>query len=298
MILDKPKGMSSQQAVYRVRKALGYSKAGHTGTLDPLATGVLPIALGSATKWIPYIKENRKVYRVVARLGISTDTYDADGQVIRERPIASLQGTDLEATLQSFQGELNQTPPLYSAIKVKGKPLYRYARAGQSVKVPSRQVKIHSLELLNWEAPYCEFRLQCSRGTYVRSLVHDWGEALACGAHVTELRREATGAFCLDGAISLEKIEQEPERVLARLLSREECLRHLRSYPLQHKEEALRVFSGGALPEPLKRGELSGVAGDLLMLTHREQGLAILRHDGLNWRYDRVFSENSLERGA
>lgn len=295
ILLDKPSGISSQQGVYRVRKALGFSKAGHTGTLDPLATGVLPIALGPATKWIPYLKENQKTYRVVSRLGVSTDTYDADGKIVCERSPDALHVKDLDRALQTFQGDLSQRPPLYSAVKIKGKALYRYAREGQTVEIPTRQVQIHSLEILNWESPHCEIRIKCSRGTYVRSLIHDWGETLGCGAHVTELRREATGPFSLDQALSLKQIEGQADLVLSRLITREQCLKHLPSWPLKHKDEALRVVSGGALPEPLMRGELSGGIGDLLMLTHQERGLAILRHDGLNWRYDRVFSENSLE---
>ncbi len=208
IVLNKPQGMSSQRAVTCVKRRLGFKKAGHTGTLDPLATGVLPIALGEATKAIPYLDESLKVYRVTGRLGESTDTYDAEGRVLETRPVC-VELQDLKAVLRGFEGWTEQSPPIFSAIKLQGKPLYRYARAGQSPEVAARRVHISRLDLLNWSSPFFSIEVHCSRGTYIRSLVHDVGQLLGCGAHVTELHRVRTGPFEESQACSFALFEAE-----------------------------------------------------------------------------------------
>src|SRR5918996_147242 len=189
LILDKPSGLTSQQALSRVRRALKVKKLGHTGTLDPLATGVLPIALGEATKIIPYLEETTKSYRVTGRLGETTDSYDSDGKTLRRADPAWVDHGQLVALIQNFLGPQEQVPPLYSAIKVQGRPLYSYARSGEGedVELKPRQVHFAGLELEGFVSPDFVLRVDCSKGTYVRSLIHDIGERLGCGAHVTEL---------------------------------------------------------------------------------------------------------------
>lgn len=249
LVLDKPRGLSSQQAVSRARRALGAEKAGHTGTLDPLATGVLPIALGEATKVIPYLDEDIKEYRVVARLGVATDTYDAEGRETHRSEGLSVERAALEAALAGFLGEQEQTPPPFSAIKKDGKPLYAYAREGKDVELKPRRIRIDSLRLESFEFPAFSLTLSCGKGTYVRSLVHDLGRRLGTWAHVTELRRLRSGPFTEAQALSLTDLEGDPGAARGRLLGLEACLSHLPQLPLASEEEKSRVLSG----VPLRR---------------------------------------------
>ncbi len=249
LVLDKPRGLSSQQAVSRVRRALGAEKAGHTGTLDPLATGVLPIALGEATKVIPYLDEDRKEYRVAARLGVATDTYDAEGRETHRSEGLSVERGALEAALAGFLGEQEQIPPPFSAIKKDGRPLYAYAREGKAVDLKPRRVRIDGLELEFFEFPDFGLRMSCGKGTYVRSLVHDLGQRLGTWAHVTELRRLRSGPFTEAQALGLADLERDPEAARDRLQDLEVCLSHLPQVPLANEEEKNRVLSG----VPLRR---------------------------------------------
>ncbi len=244
LVLDKPQGLSSQQAVTRVRKALGAAKAGHTGTLDPLATGVLPIALGEATKVIPFLDEEKKEYRVEALLGVTTDTYDAEGQETSRQSAAGIARGDVAALLPGFLGEQAQIPPSFSAIKKLGKPLYAYAREGREVEAESRRIRIDSLELESFGEERLVLRVQCSKGTYIRSLVHDLGKALGCGAHVVALRRLASGLFGETQALSLDQVLSDPKATEAKLLSLESCLARMEALPLESEAERDRVRSG------------------------------------------------------
>lgn len=189
LLLDKPQGMTSNQALQKVRNLYRAEKAGHTGALDPLATGVLPICMGEATKVAGILLGNDKAYEVSAALGATTDTDDADGQVLRERPIGSYSRKQLESLLQGFIGDIQQVPPVYSALKQGGEPMYLKARRGDVIDLPARPVRIHAIELLELDAKVFSLRVTCGSGTYIRSLVRDLGEALGCGAHVTALRR-------------------------------------------------------------------------------------------------------------
>jgi len=189
LLLDKPDGMSSNRALQQVKRALAAGKAGHAGTLDPLATGMLPILLGEATKVAGLLLGKDKAYQVTCRLGQNTDTYDADGQVVRERPIPDLDPAAIEQALSGLRGLIRQRPPAYSAIKVAGQPLYKRARRGEEITVPERAVRIDRLTLLAQRPQELDLHVECGSGTYIRSLVHDLGEVLGCGAHVTELRR-------------------------------------------------------------------------------------------------------------
>lgn len=199
LLLDKPRGLSSNQALQRVRHLFRADKAGHTGSLDPLATGLLPVCFGETTKIAGGLLGARKAYDTVARLGLVTDTDDADGEVLRQRPVPLLDIPTIDAALRALTGRIEQRPPVYSALKRGGEPLYAKARRGEHVDVESRPVDVHRFELraaadlldgLQGEAgPLLRLHVECGSGTYVRSLVRDLGEAFGCGAHVTELRR-------------------------------------------------------------------------------------------------------------
>lgn len=207
LIIDKPEGLTSQRVVGKIKHLLGCRKVGHTGTLDPLATGVLPIALNQATRLIQYLDEDIKIYSGEIELGVESDTLDRDGEVIaRHAGPLDFNIAAITAVLARYQGEITQTAPVYSAIKSKGRPLYAYARAGIDVKPPERQIRIDSLKLLSYEAPLLGFRVVCSKGTYVRSLAADIGRDLGCGGRIWSLRREASGGFDLDRAITLETL--------------------------------------------------------------------------------------------
>ena len=189
LLLDKPGGMTSNQALQKVRNLFRAEKAGHTGALDPLATGVLPICLGEATKVAGILLGNDKAYEVSVALGTTTDTDDADGQVLRQRPIGSYTCEQLDALLPQFTGDIMQVPPVYSALKQGGEPIYLKARRGDVIDLPARPVRIHHIELLTLDPAQFSLRVICGSGTYIRSLIRDLGEALGCGAHVTALRR-------------------------------------------------------------------------------------------------------------
>ena len=189
LLLDKPSGMSSNQALQRVRHLFRAEKAGHTGSLDPLATGLLPVCFGEATKIAGLLLGSRKAYETVARLGATTDTDDADGVVLRTRPVPPVEAADLDAALAGFVGRLRQRAPIYSALKQGGEPLYAMARRGEAVEAPERDVEVDVFRVVERGGDWLRLHVECGSGTYVRSLVRDLGEKLGCGAHVAELRR-------------------------------------------------------------------------------------------------------------
>jgi len=208
--LNKRPGPTSHDVVDHVRRLTGIRRVGHAGTLDPLAAGVLLVCIGRATRVAEYLMAGHKVYRARVRLGISTDTYDAEGMVTSEAPV-EVDRAQVEAALSSFRGVIAQVPPVYSAIKHQGTPLHRLARRGVAVeKIPlkARQVEILRLELTAWEPPECTLDLTCSPGTYVRALAHDLGQALGCGAHLSGLTRLASGRFRVEDAVTLEEFAE------------------------------------------------------------------------------------------
>ncbi|WP_165665306.1 tRNA pseudouridine(55) synthase TruB [Metapseudomonas otitidis] len=207
LILDKPRGMSSNQALQKVRWLLNAEKAGHTGSLDPLATGVLPLCFGEATKFSQYLLDADKGYETVAQLGVTTTTGDAEGEVLERRDV-TVGRDELEAALARFRGEIQQVPPMYSALKKDGQPLYKLARAGEVVEREARSVTIARLELLALDSTKATLSVSCSKGTYIRTLVEDLGQVLGCGGHVAELRRTQAGPFNLSQAMSLEELEK------------------------------------------------------------------------------------------
>ncbi len=207
ILLDKPRGFTSNAALQKVRWLLNAEKAGHTGSLDPLATGVLPLCFGEATKFSQYLLDADKAYETVAQLGVTTTTADAEGEVIERKPV-NISEAQLEALLPQFRGDLQQIPPMYSALKRDGQPLYKLARAGEVVEREPRSVTIARLDLLSLEAERARFAVSCSKGTYIRTLVEDIGRELGCGAHVAELRRTQAGPFGLSQTVTLESLEQ------------------------------------------------------------------------------------------
>lgn len=206
LLFDKPLELSSNTALQKVRRLYQAEKAGHTGTLDPLATGLLPVCFGEATKFTHALLDADKGYRATVRLGQRTTTGDAEGEVIATRPVAVDEGQVL-AVMQQFTGEIDQVPPMYSALKHEGKPLYEYIRKGETVAREARRVCIHELKLERLQGEVLEFEVLCSKGTYVRTLAEDIGEALGCGGHLTALRRTRIGEFRLDEAYTLQQLE-------------------------------------------------------------------------------------------
>jgi len=208
LIVDKPSGPTSFDVVKRVRAFGSGRKAGHTGTLDPMATGVLPICLGSATRIASFITEGDKVYEGVVRLGVETDTYDATGQVVARAPIDRVRPADVERELEAMRGPWWQTPPMYSAVKVGGRRLYELARRGEEVERPPRKVVLHEVRLLRWDAAAGEatIHVHCSKGTYVRTIAHELGRALGVGGHLAALRRLRSGPFTIEKAVPLEAL--------------------------------------------------------------------------------------------
>lgn len=213
LLLDKPLGLSSNQALQKAKWLLRADKAGHTGTLDPLATGVLPLCFGAATKFSQLHLDADKAYHAVARLGITTRTGDAEGDTVLERAV-HVDAAAVERVQAMFTGTISQLPPMHSALKKDGKPLYEYARAGIEVEREARNVTIHALQLALSHGDgiwALQMQVRCSKGTYIRTLAQDIGEALGCGAHLTLLRRTATGNFGLQECVSLEALTQMPE---------------------------------------------------------------------------------------
>jgi len=208
LVLDKPLGISSNGALQRVKNLFCAKKAGHTGSLDPLASGVLPLCFGEATKFSQFLLDADKRYSTVIRLGQTTATGDAEGEVLEHRPVPELSEATLEEVLAQFRGKIDQIPSMYSALKVNGQPLYKLARQGIEIERKSRTVEILELTLREFTADSLTLDIHCTKGTYVRTLAEDIGKVLGCGAHVTELRRTASGPFELAESVTIEKLEE------------------------------------------------------------------------------------------
>lgn len=232
LLLDKPIGMTSNAALQRVKHLLGVKKAGHTGSLDPLATGMLPLCLDEGTKLSDYILGADKHYEFCIQLGLCTTTGDAEGEIIARYPIKNYRLAEINAVLQTFSGEIEQVPPMFSAIKQNGKPLYELARKGISVEREKRKVHIYDMQLLNQGDETLTLSVHCSKGTYIRTLAEDIGKALGCGAYVNRLRRTGVGNYSASQMISLADLENriqsgDAEKVRECILPLHSCLTHL-----------------------------------------------------------------------
>lgn len=266
ILLNKPKDMTSFGAVARVRRIMGEKKAGHTGTLDPMATGVLPVLLGSATKLSDYLLAADKSYTATMRLGVTTDTLDITGTVLSTRKVDATKQDVLNA-LNSFCGEILQTPPMYSAIKQNGQPLYKLARKGIEAERTARKVTIYEIELLE-QLSSTDFTVsvRCSKGTYIRSLVADIGEALGCGATLTELCRTSTGGFSIENCVTIEQLEQDGS---AYLLPAVKAVEHLPYVEVTDKQ-ATRFSNGGELDLSRLKGDFGSTDKPIRVMYDRE----------------------------
>lgn len=215
LLLNKPTGISSNKALQRVRAMLNANKGGHTGNLDPMATGLLPLCFGEATKFSSYLLDADKAYIACARLGQITDSGDADGEVIEERPVPEITEEQIRQVMDQFTGNIEQVPPMYSALKQNGQPLYKLAREGKTVERKPRPVTIFQIELISWQSPDLTFSVRCSKGTYVRTLAEDMAEALGPGAHLISLHRTHTGGFDADAMIDMDKLQSERDQELS-----------------------------------------------------------------------------------
>lgn len=248
LLLDKPHGLSSNIALQKARRLYAAERAGHSGTLDPLATGLLPVLFGEATKFGSELLESDKRYRAEVAFGVCTTTGDAEGEVLSTRPV-DVSTAQLEAVVQRFIGPIQQIPPMYSALKHAGRPLYDYARKGEHVARPAREITIYALHVEAFSGTRATLDVHCSKGTYIRTLAEDIGEALGCGAHLAGLRRTGAGPFGIDQAMTLEALEQLPTEARdAKLLPADVLVQHLPRLDLT-EDQARRLNMGQPLPD-------------------------------------------------
>ncbi len=283
LLLDKDVGLSSNDALIRAKRLLSAQKAGHTGTLDPFATGLLPLCFGEATKFSQDLLEADKTYETVVHLGVTTETGDTEGAVLETREV-NAELAQIEAALQLFRGPIRQVPPMYSALKRDGKPLYEYARAGITLEREARQVTIHSLELLSYEAPFLRLAVTCSKGTYIRVLGEDIGRALGCGAHLQALRRTGVGGLTLDGAVTLQSFGELAEAERASSLAPVDAL--LSTFPAVHLPEAVAArFCNGQRIALAKEGVTLPAEEGRVRVYHADDkrllGTALMREYGV-----------------
>ncbi|NLC70504.1 MAG: tRNA pseudouridine(55) synthase TruB [Desulfuromonadaceae bacterium] len=272
LVVDKPGGMTSHDVVARARRLLKVRRIGHLGTLDPLATGVLPLAVGIATRLVEFLGGDDKAYVATLKLGEETDTQDAEGRIIATAPVPILERDEIERVFSSFLGRIRQQPPMFSAVKIGGTPLYRLARKGIEVARADRQVEIHHLEITSIDLPHISFAVECSKGTYVRTLCRDLGAALGSPAHLTALRRTRSGIFSLSEAIGLEVLEEQAARCEVKLLPLEEGVRN---FPRLEVAPEARLLLGHGVPPPsaavpeagsCREGEIVALMGDSRLL--------------------------------
>ena len=258
LLLNKPVGLTSNTALQKAKRLLNAQKAGHTGTLDPFADGLLPLCYGEATKFSHYLLEANKTYHAVMQLGVTTTTGDPEGDVMQTRPV-TVSAEDVRAVLPRFMGEIEQIPPMHSALKHQGRPLYEYARAGIEIDRPPRRITIHSLEIIACALPQVSFSVQCSSGTYIRTLAQDIGAALGCGAHLTALTRTASGGFRLADACTLDTLEAMNLAARAGCLLPSDCLvQHLPAIQLDDADR-LTLCQGRSFATALPPAELARV---------------------------------------
>jgi len=258
LLLDKPLGFSSNQALQKIKWLLQATKAGHTGTLDPLATGLLPLCFGEATKFAHYLTDADKTYFATVKLGVTTNTGDAEGEVLATKAV-NVNQAQLEAVCKQFVGEISQVPPMYSALKHEGKALYEYARAGVEIERKARVVTIFAITLNDFEGDIAQMTVTCSKGTYIRTLAEDIGAVLGCGAHLIGLRRTATASYDIAQAITLAQFEAMPaEQRMALLLPEDSAVQHLPIIMLNadstfYLQQGQAVWQSGAVPQGLLR---------------------------------------------
>jgi tRNA pseudouridine55 synthase len=272
LLLDKPKGLSSNHALQQARRLFQAQKAGHTGTLDPMATGLLPVCFGEATKFSAHLLEADKVYRTRVELGAITETGDAEGEQVERFAVPRLDEADIEVALEGFRGDIDQVPPMHSALKHEGRKLYELAREGKAVARAARRVTVYDARLLAFEGEAFELEVRCSKGTYIRTLAEDIGRTLGCGGYISALRRLATGPFEASGMLSLEALEElsgQSERETA-LLPVDALVAHLPE--LRVNADAGRRLNLG---QPAGVGTDGLATGEIARLYHDEAFLGL-----------------------
>ncbi len=288
LLLDKSRDVSSNGALVAVKRLFNAEKAGHTGTLDPFATGLLPLCLGEATKFAQDLLEADKTYEAILHLGVTTTTADSEGEVL-ERQDVDVHREQIDVLLPQFMGELKQIPPMYSALKRDGKPLYEYARAGITLEREARTITIHELKILDYQSPFLRIHVRCSKGTYIRTLGEDLGLALGCGAHLSELRRTAVGSLRVTNAITLAALTEESEDLRAQHLQSVDALISNCPKIMLNEQLATRFMHGQrlslskegvALPVDQGRVRVYG-ASDQLLGTGQIQEFAVLAPERL-----------------
>ncbi len=303
LVIDKPVGPSSFAVVKRLRYLLARAtgrksrsiKVGHGGTLDPMASGVLPICVGEATKVVAFLLDADKEYEAEVRFGVETDTLDATGQIVVEHPLLGVDASAVEAALPRFRGEIDQIPPMYSALKREGRPLYDYARAGQELERHPRRVTVHELALTSFAAPdRARLRVRCSKGTYVRSLAADLGRQMGVGAHLVGLRRTASGPFHIANSFSLEQVERLVDAgTPLPFVSLRRALAHLPAVSVD--DEVGRALSMGQRVPWERLGAPEAVGGALCVLPagQPDDVIAVVEKDGAGLvRFLRVFNRS------
>ncbi len=264
LLLNKPQGLSSNSALQKVKRLFNAQKAGHTGALDPLATGMLPLCFGEATKFSQFLLDSDKSYRVIGKLGERTDSGDSTGEIIETKPV-NVSDKQLVKALENFRGDIMQIPSMFSALKHKGQPLYKYARKGIEIERPARPITVYELELVRFDNDEVELEIECSKGTYIRNIIDDLGQALGCGAHVTLLHRNFVADYPVDQMLTLEQLEQDRENELSLdhyLLPVDSPIMYLESATLDH-ESASYFSHGQAINYPnLAEGDLLRVYND------------------------------------
>lgn len=291
--LDKPRGKTSFEVVAAVRRLSGERRVGHGGTLDPEATGVLPICLGQGTRVVEFLAEAKKTYRAEIELGISTDTYDATGKVTGRGDTSALTREEVEAAAASFSGLVEQIPPMYSAVKHQGVPLYRWARAGVELPRTAREVEFFRIEILEWQTPLLTLEVECSKGAYIRSLAHDLGEKLGCGAHLRNLVRLSSGPFHISDAVTMSRVEDAfREGWWSELIYPiDVAVLHLPAMTVGDDDERA-IINGRPLWLAQEEGPSEGVCR---AYSHSGRFVAILRYDEARgcWQPRKVFAKRS-----
>ncbi len=279
LLLDKPLGMSSNAALQRVKYLWQAKKAGHTGSLDPLASGMLPLCFGEATKFSQYLLDADKTYLVQATLGIRTTTGDAEGEPVQQRAVPPLCLAELDQAFDQFRGESWQVPSMFSALKHQGKPLYELARRGIEVERAARQITVYQLKVLSYQAPTVEFEMRCSKGTYVRNVVEDLGEKLGCGAHVSLLRRTSVGPFKADDMVGLTTLTEsaDPLSLTDCLLPLQRAVAHL---PLLTVSSGMAFYLHRGQPVQVPQSPPQGLVG-IQLKSGQFIGVGEIQGDGL-----------------
>ena len=296
--INKPRGKTSFSIVAIVRRLSGERRVGHAGTLDPEATGVLPVCIGKATRIVEFLMDTTKTYHAEVELGVTTDTYDATGKVIQQGDIVGIDRQQVETALESFHGEIIQIPPMYSAVKHNGRPLYELARAGRTVEREGRPIEIHNLELLEWNTPVATIEVVCGKGTYIRSLAHDLGQVLGCGAMLRNLTRLRCGFFSIEDSVSLPELEDAfgCGQWQKYLYSIDSILSHWKAWTVS--DEIAQAIRNG---QSVELGDEAGNGGEVLSTPSSDNRCLAYTSDGIllalmhfepelgRWQPDKVF---------